>query len=186
MQIRCCLYLPFHRFVAVVRFCLEVLSLFQDLLRYLFNSKNLSPVCFYLRSVSKNNEIPWGQIWVTEFGAGQGTFGGHGGSRGLASGFSRCFGYIARERQQTGPVSAARFPQASTARPLPPEPTGRRRSWLRIRWPTELPRRHPGARAGPLRGRRTSRPIPFAWQWPAARPVPACRRKASGRWPSQP
>lgn len=45
MQIRCCLFLPFHRFVAAVRFCLEVLSLFQDLLRYLFNSKNLSPVC---------------------------------------------------------------------------------------------------------------------------------------------
>ena len=64
---------------------------------------------------------------------------------------------------------------------VPPEPTGRRRSWRRICWPTESPRRHPGARAGPLRGRRTSRPIPFAWQWPAARPAPACRRKASGR-----
>ena len=29
-------------------------------------------------------------------------------------------------------------------------------------------------------------PIPFAWQWLAARPAPACRRKASGRRPSQP
>lgn len=78
------------------------------------------------------------------------------------------------------------FPQAGIARPLPPEPTGRLRSWRRTRWPTESPRQHPGARAGPLRGRRTSRPIPFAWQWPAARPAPACRRKASGRRPSQP
>ena len=69
---------------------------------------------------------------------------------------------------------------------VPPEPTGRRRSWRRIHWPTESPRQHPGARAGPLRGRRTSHPIPFAWQWPAARPAPACRRKASGRRPSQP
>ena len=42
------------------------------------------PVCrslFYLHPVSKNDEIPWGQIWVTDFGAGQGDTMGHGGSR---------------------------------------------------------------------------------------------------------
>ena len=75
---------------------------------------------------------------------------------------------------------------SAVAKTLEPEPTGRLRSWRRIHWPTESPRQHPGARAGPLRGRRTSHPIPFAWQWPAARPAPACRRKASGRRPSQP
>ena len=53
----------------------------------------------HLHLVSKSAANPWGQIWVTDFEAGQGTFGGHGGSRRLASGFSRCFGYIARERQ---------------------------------------------------------------------------------------
>lgn len=98
----------------------------------------------------------------------------------------RCFDCMAREKQQAGPVPAARFPRAGIARPLPPESTGRLRSWRRIHWPTESPRQHPGVRAGPLRGRRTSHPIPFAWQWPAARPAPACRRKASGRRPSQP
>lgn len=147
------------------------------------------PVCLslsHLHLVSKNAANPWGQIWVTGFGAGQGAFVGYSRSRKLASGLSRCFDCMAREKQQAGPVPAARFPQAGTARPLPPGPTGRLRSWRRIHWPTESPRQHPGARAGPLRGRRTSRPIPFAWQWPAARPAPACRRKASGRRPSQP
>lgn len=147
------------------------------------------PVCLslsHLHPVSKNAANPWGQIWVTDFGAGQGAFVGHSGSRKLASGLSRCFDCMAREKQQAGPVPAARFPQAGIARPLPPDPTGRLRSWRRIHRPTESPRQHPGARAGPLRGRRTSRPIPFAWQWPAARPAPACRRKASGRRPSQP
>lgn len=147
------------------------------------------PVCLslsHLHPVSKNAAKPWGQIWVTGFGAGQGAFVGHSGSRKLASGLSRCFDCMAREKQQAGPVPTARLPQAGTARPLPPEPTGRLRSWRRIHWPTESPRQHPGARAGPLRGRRTSHPIPFAWQWPAARPAPACRRKASGRRPSQP
>ena len=147
------------------------------------------PVCLslsHLHPVSKNAANPWGQIWVTGFGAGQGAFVGHSGSRKLASGLSRCFDCMAREKQQAGPVPAARFPQAGIARPLPPDPTGRLRSWRRIHWPTESPRQHPGARAGPLRGRRTSHPIPFAWQWPAARPAPACRRKASGRRPSQP
>ena len=147
------------------------------------------PVCLslsHLHPVSKNAANPWGQIWVTGFGAGQGAFVGHSGSRKLASGLSRCFDCMAREKQQAGPVPAARFPQAGIARPLPPESTGRLRSWRRIHWPTESPRQHPGVRAGPLRGRRTSHPIPFAWQWPAARPAPACRRKASGRRPSQP
>lgn len=147
------------------------------------------PVCSslsHLHPVSKIAANPWGQIWVTGFGAGQGAFVGHSGSRKLASGLSRCFDCMAREKQQAGPVPAARFPQAGIARPLPPEPTGRLRFWRRTRWPTESPRQHPGARAGPLRGRRTSRSIPFAWQWPAARPAPACRRKASGRRSSQP
>ena len=64
-----------------------------------------------------------------------------------------------REAADGPPFLLRAFP-----RPAPPEPTGRLRSWRRIRWPTESPRQHPGARAGPLRGRRTSRPIPFAWQ----------------------
>ena len=116
-----------------------------------------------------------GANWATDFGEGQGAFVGHSRSRKLASGLSRRSDCMAREKQQAG-----------TARPLPPKPTGRLRSWRRIHRPTEPHRQHPGARAGPLRGRRTSRPIPFAWQWPAARPAPACRRKASGRRPSQP
>ena len=186
MQIRCCLYLPFHRFVAVVRFCLEVLSLFQDLLRYLFNSKNLSPVCsIYAQSqrITKFHGVKSGSRISGRGRAPSGVTAGREGWRGVLKVF---WLYGKREKRWTGPVSAARFPRGGTARPLPPEPIGRRRSWRRIHWPTESPRRHPGARAGPLRGRRTSRPIPFAWQWPAARPAPACRRKASGRWPSQP
>ena len=41
-------------------------------------------VCFglsYLHPVSKIAANPWGQIWVTGFGAGQGAFVGHGGSQ---------------------------------------------------------------------------------------------------------
>ena len=109
------------------------------------------PVCLslsHLHPVSKNAANPWGQIWVTGFGAGQGAFVGHSGSRKLASGLSRCFDCMAREKQQAGPVPAARFPQAGIARPLPPDPTGRLRSWRRIHWPTESPRQHSGARAG--------------------------------------
>ncbi len=63
--------------------------------------------------------------------------------------------YSKREKQWTGSVSAACFPQAGIARPLPLELSGRRRSWRRIRWFTESPRQNPGARAGPLRGRHT-------------------------------
>ena len=160
--------------------------MFQDLFRYLFNSKNLSPVrSIYTQSqklprihgVKSGSRISGrgrALLWVTV---------GHEswrvGSQGVLIAWQE-------RSSRRAPVPAARFPQAGTARPLPPEPTGRLRSWRRIRWPTESPRQHPGARAGPLRGRRTSRPIPFAWQWPAARPAPACRRKASGRRPSQP
>lgn len=160
------------------------------------NSRKLSPVCSSLsqfapvrpiyaqsQNLPRIHGVKFGSRF---FGAGQGAFVGCSGSRKLASGLSRCSDCMARGKQQAGPVPAARFPQAGAARPLPPEPTGRLRSWRRIRWPTESPRQHPGARAGPLRGRRTSHPIPFAWQWPAARPAPACRRKASGRRPSQP
>ena len=35
----------------------------------------------HLHPVSKMVANPWGQIWVTDFGAGQGGFVGHGGSR---------------------------------------------------------------------------------------------------------
>lgn len=35
----------------------------------------------HLHPVSKIVENPWGQIWVTDFGAGQGAFVGHGGSQ---------------------------------------------------------------------------------------------------------
>lgn len=161
-----------------------------------FNSKKLSPVCSSLPQFvlpclicTQSQKLP--RIHGVKsgsrfFGAGQGAFVGHSGSRKLASGLSRCFDCMAREKQQAGPVPAARFPRAGIARPLPPESTGRLRSWRRIHWPTESPRQHLGVRVGPLRGRRTSHPIPFAWQWPAARPAPACRRKASGRRPSQP
>ena len=48
------------------------------------SSLQFAPVCrssFYLHLVSKNAANPWGQIWVTDFGAGQGAFVGHGGSR---------------------------------------------------------------------------------------------------------
>lgn len=40
---------------------------------------------FYLRSVSKNDEILWGQIWVTVFRAIGDYFAGHGGSRQTSS-----------------------------------------------------------------------------------------------------
>lgn len=46
--------------------------------------KKLPPVCCslsHLHPVSKMVASPWGQIWVTDFGAGQGGFVGHGGSR---------------------------------------------------------------------------------------------------------
>ena len=50
------------------------------------------PVCrslFYLHPVSKNDEIPWGQIWVTDFGSSE-TFSwvtvGHGKLRAAANG----------------------------------------------------------------------------------------------------
>ena len=56
----------------------------------------------HFHPVSKIAANPWGQIWVTDFEAGQGTFAGHSGSRRLASGFSRCFGSMAREREAAG------------------------------------------------------------------------------------
>lgn len=46
--------------------------------------KKLPPVCCslsHLHPVSKMVASPWGQIWVTDFGAGQDGFVGHGGSR---------------------------------------------------------------------------------------------------------
>ena len=48
--------------------------------------------------VSKIAVNPWGQIWVTDFGAEQGAFVGRMGSQKLASGFSRSFDCMARER----------------------------------------------------------------------------------------
>lgn len=46
--------------------------------------KKLPPVCCslsHLHPVSKMAASPWGQIWVTDFGAGQGGFVSHSGSR---------------------------------------------------------------------------------------------------------
>lgn len=111
---------------------------------------------------------------------------GHMGSRRLVSGFSRCFGYIARERSSGQALFLLRaFPQAGIARPLPPEPSGRRRSWRRIRWSTESPRQHPGARAGPLRGRHTYFRQQQIWPFPLLR-FPICLHAESDTHPAHP
>ena len=85
----------------------------------------------------------------------------------LASG-SRCFDFMAREKQQACPVPAARFPQAGTAA----VPSARVYRALRSHgtnyWPTErfVNILKYGQAAG--EGGVHPDPIPFAWQWPAA------------------
>lgn len=56
-------------------------SIVKSCLQFVLVCRSLS----YLHPVSKIAANPWGQIWVTVFGAGQGAFVGHGGSRQAAS-----------------------------------------------------------------------------------------------------
>ena len=145
------------------------------------------PVCLslsHLHPVSKNAANPWGQIWVTGFGAGQGAFVGHSGSRKLASGLSGVLIAWQERSSRQAPFLLRAFPRPASPVRFRPSLPGVFDPGDEFIGPSN--RLVNILEYGQALCEGGVHPIPFAWQWPAARPAPACRRKASGRRPSQP
>ena len=73
---------PFFGIITSIRTCVPAIPTQQS--KALSSLLWFAAVCSsssHLHPVSKFAANPWGQIWVTDFGVGQGAFVGHGGSR---------------------------------------------------------------------------------------------------------